>query len=263
MIKKTNLLSIGEMSKYTGVSIRSLRYYEKINVLTPTFVDPDSGYRYYSIDQINLVWVIMFCIEIDIPLKEVLGFIGTDNKLNLRALIEQGEALAKSKVKTLNKGLKLFDEIRHQMNLSGKYVKGQVYTREIKEKFFCVKSYNKSQSNINQLDIIKIFAELPLPEDYFDGLTEYGFMCEYSSNGVEPYVFVELTKNLMNHNVKAIPSGVYFCCLGDKGQIGRVYDIFKNQLSNNGSFLAIETEIVTEKYEPLKPLLSELRILLL
>jgi len=42
---------IGEFSKYTCITIKALRYYDKIGLLVPKHVDPDSRYRYYSADQ--------------------------------------------------------------------------------------------------------------------------------------------------------------------------------------------------------------------
>lgn len=50
-MKKKNLLSMGELSKITGVHIKALRYYDSLEILTPTFVDSESGYRYYSFCQ--------------------------------------------------------------------------------------------------------------------------------------------------------------------------------------------------------------------
>lgn len=40
--------SIGEMSVVTGVSIFTLRYYDKEKILTPAVRNEKSGYRYYS-----------------------------------------------------------------------------------------------------------------------------------------------------------------------------------------------------------------------
>lgn len=40
--------SIGEVSKITGLSIDRLRNYDKIGLLKPSYIDPNSGYRYYS-----------------------------------------------------------------------------------------------------------------------------------------------------------------------------------------------------------------------
>ena len=44
MGKKETLLSIGDFSKVTGVSIKALRYYDEAGILTPAFVDSNSGY---------------------------------------------------------------------------------------------------------------------------------------------------------------------------------------------------------------------------
>ena len=54
-MKKENLLSIGALSKQTGVHIKSLRYYDSLGILRPAYVDPSSGYRYYSLQQIPVV----------------------------------------------------------------------------------------------------------------------------------------------------------------------------------------------------------------
>lgn len=45
---KQNLLTIGNLSKQTGVHIKSLRYYEQLGILRPAHTDPDTGYRYYT-----------------------------------------------------------------------------------------------------------------------------------------------------------------------------------------------------------------------
>ena len=42
------LFPIGEVAKMFRVSVGTLRHYEKIGLLAPEFVAPDTGYRYYS-----------------------------------------------------------------------------------------------------------------------------------------------------------------------------------------------------------------------
>lgn len=49
------MLKIGDFSKLSRVSIRMLRHYDEIGLLAPIRVDPDSGYRYYSEDQLPIV----------------------------------------------------------------------------------------------------------------------------------------------------------------------------------------------------------------
>ena len=51
-LMKKNTYNIGEISKICNVPISKLRYYDKIGVITPAFVDDDTGYRYYDNDTI-------------------------------------------------------------------------------------------------------------------------------------------------------------------------------------------------------------------
>lgn len=46
------MLKIGDFSKLSRVSIRMLRHYDEIGLLAPASIDPFSGYRYYSEDQL-------------------------------------------------------------------------------------------------------------------------------------------------------------------------------------------------------------------
>ena len=43
--------SIGEVSKIKDITIKALRYYHKVGILIPKYIDEETGYRYYSIDQ--------------------------------------------------------------------------------------------------------------------------------------------------------------------------------------------------------------------
>ena len=48
-------LSIGKVSKMKNVSIKSLRYYDKIGILKPAFVNAETNYRYYTEEQLYLL----------------------------------------------------------------------------------------------------------------------------------------------------------------------------------------------------------------
>ena len=76
---KSKLLTIGELSKRTGCSIKSLRYYDLIGLLKPVYVDPNSNYRYYNFEQTRMVELIQICINLSIPLKEVKDLVFKDN----------------------------------------------------------------------------------------------------------------------------------------------------------------------------------------
>jgi DNA-binding transcriptional MerR regulator len=71
-MKKKNLFSIGEMSKLHDVPIKTLRYYDEIGVLTPAYVNPNNGYRYYSLSQFEILSTIKYLRFLGIPLTEII-----------------------------------------------------------------------------------------------------------------------------------------------------------------------------------------------
>jgi DNA-binding transcriptional MerR regulator/DNA gyrase inhibitor GyrI len=70
---------IGEVSKICNISIKTLRYYDEIELLIPRKIDPDSNYRYYSNDQLVLVLVIKHFKEAGFSLKEIKVLLGREN----------------------------------------------------------------------------------------------------------------------------------------------------------------------------------------
>ena len=64
-------LTIGEFSRITHLSIKTLRRYHDAGLLQPARVDRQSGYRYYTLDQVPTAQVIHRFRELDMPLREV------------------------------------------------------------------------------------------------------------------------------------------------------------------------------------------------
>ena len=72
-------LTIGEFSTLTQLSVRTLRRYHEAGLLEPETVDPYSGYRYYTADQIPGAQVIHRLRELDLPLAEVKAVLATED----------------------------------------------------------------------------------------------------------------------------------------------------------------------------------------
>ena len=64
-------LSIGDFSRATHMTVRTLRHYHQIGLLEPAEVDPDTGYRRYATDQIPAAQVIRRFRDLDMPLEEI------------------------------------------------------------------------------------------------------------------------------------------------------------------------------------------------
>ena len=64
-------LTIGEFSRITHLSVKTLRRYHEAGLLPPARVDTQTGYRYYTVDQVPAAQVIHRFRELDMPLREV------------------------------------------------------------------------------------------------------------------------------------------------------------------------------------------------
>jgi len=260
MTREKGLLSIGEMSKLTGASLRSLRYYEKLGILTPAHISADSGYRYYSLDQVHLIGMIQACIELDMPLKEFDRFTDSDDMIDYRAFLAQGRKLTEKKLKALKRGLKLIDTLERQMDLADSHQTGQIYTRELPEKSFYIKACDGPLQWTDLLHLSDVISDLPHLEGDHQELTEYGLLCKVTPTEVTCHVFVEVPKRMAKNDTVKLPAGTYMCRQSEDTQIEKVSDIFKEYLSDKGSYLAIEIEIFTGKHKINKPL-NELRVI--
>lgn len=65
------MLSIGEFSQLTHLSVRTLRRFHDAGLLEPAWVDDASGYRYYAVEQIPTAQVIHRLRELEVPLDDV------------------------------------------------------------------------------------------------------------------------------------------------------------------------------------------------
>jgi DNA-binding transcriptional MerR regulator len=69
------MLRIGDFSKIAKVSVRMLRYYDQIGLLKPAYIDTNSGYRNYSVDQLSRLNRIIFLKDIGFSLNEVMELV--------------------------------------------------------------------------------------------------------------------------------------------------------------------------------------------
>ena len=87
-------LTIGSLSRLSGVSVRALHHYDRLGLLHPSEVS-ESGYRYYRDDAIERLWQILFYRELDFPLKEIGEILSSPGFDRKRALEEHLTLLQK------------------------------------------------------------------------------------------------------------------------------------------------------------------------
>ncbi|PLS07079.1 MerR family transcriptional regulator [Neobacillus cucumis] len=105
-------MKIGELSKLTGVSIRSLRYYEEQGILSPMRLE--NGYRVYhdlAVEQVN---TIKFYLNLGLTIEQISGFLNCVLK-NKEAFCEEILPIYEEKLEELDQQIELLTMIRSNL----------------------------------------------------------------------------------------------------------------------------------------------------
>ena len=90
-------LQIKEFARLTGVSVRTLHYYDQIDLLRPASVDGQTGYRFYDEDSLLRMQEILFYRELDFPLKSIAEILASPHYSKEEALEQQKTLLTLKK----------------------------------------------------------------------------------------------------------------------------------------------------------------------
>lgn len=85
-------LSVSEAARLSGVSVRTLHYYDKIGLLHPSEI-AENGYRYYCDADMALLQQILFFRELDFPLREITRILSLPGYDRRGAMRRQRELL--------------------------------------------------------------------------------------------------------------------------------------------------------------------------
>jgi DNA-binding transcriptional MerR regulator len=89
-----DLLPIGMFSRASSLSIKTLRAYHEAGILVPARIDPRSGYRSYTVDQLADAAIVQRLRALDLPLEQVRVVIGArDPETTRRILAEHQETM--------------------------------------------------------------------------------------------------------------------------------------------------------------------------
>lgn len=105
------MMTVNEVSKLTGVSIRALQYYDKIGLLKPTAYT-ESGYRQYDDTALEQLQQILLFRELEFPLKDIKNIMSSPDYDKNKAIKQQIELLTLKKEQLENlialaRGIKL------------------------------------------------------------------------------------------------------------------------------------------------------------
>ena len=172
-------MRISEVAKLTGITVRTLHYYDEIGLLKPSEIT-EAGYRLYSREDLEILQQILFFRELDFPLSQIKEIMNNPNYDKEESLKKQKELLIQQRQR-IEGLIKLIEKrIEGDNNMSFKEFdmneieeNKKKYAKEVKERWGTSKAYEESEKktssynkekwgDINQetSEIFKGFAEL-------------------------------------------------------------------------------------------------------
>ena len=104
------MFRIGDFSKLAQVSIRALRHYDELKLLEPAYVDDQTDYRYYTVEQLPKIHRIVALKEMGFSLQEIQDLVRDSLSLDeLKGMLERKQREVNAKLKAEQERLMLLE----------------------------------------------------------------------------------------------------------------------------------------------------------
>lgn len=227
-------LQIKEFAELTGVSVRTLHYYDEIGLLKPSYVDEQNGYRFYDESSLERMQEILFYRELDFPLKSIAEILASPNYDKQKALAEQRRLLTikKNRLERLIAALEQAEKGEITMSAfdNSEYeTVRQQYEDEAKQRWGATDAYKESQAKTAGYSKDKWNDVLAGMNGIFGEFAE----CKNCGESVDSDATQRLVKKLQDY----ITANFYRCTDDILAGLGQMYicdERFKNSIDKNG-----------------------------
>ena len=126
------MLKIGDFSKLSQVSVKALRYYDEVGLLTPVQVDDFTGYRYYSASQLPRLNRILALKELGFSLEQIAHLLKDNLPVDqLRGMLKLKRAEAEQKLGEEQERLARIEARLRQIEMEGEMSNYEVVIKKV------------------------------------------------------------------------------------------------------------------------------------
>ena len=228
-------MQINEFAKLTGVSVRTLHYYDEIGLLMPAYVDASTGYRFYDENSLLCMQEILFYRELDFSLKDIREILSSPNYDKNKALKEQKHLLTIKKER-LERLIFAIDGAVKGENIMSAFDNSEFekYKSEAKEKWGQTPAYKEHEEKTKQYSKEKWNT---LAGEMNDIFAEFA-ACMKGGEKPDSAKAQNLVKMLQDH----ITQNYYLCTDEILAGLGQMYtqdERFKNNIDKNADGTAV------------------------
>lgn len=246
-----NYFTISEFAKLRNININSLRYYEKLGLLKPAVIDENNGYRYYSAEQVSLLNKIILCIQLGIPLKEMVKYLDEDGNLQSQKLLEQGRIIAKKRIQEMQNNLDYIEYSLENIEENKEFMnRTEIYERHIAERKVMITDYYEGifepKAMVSEVSKIYRYAQA---KGMFPILPA-GQIMQIDEDGKMRFCFFLeiLNGDDTDEKIRTIPAGKYSCLQVELDPNFDFMRILKKNWKDKGKKTFILSNVMLEKY---------------
>ncbi len=96
-MEQGKLYRIGEVAKMFRLSVGTLRHYETLGILQPAYIDPESGYRYYNVQQFECLNTIRYLRMLEFSLEQIAAFLRNRDTEQMAEMLRTQKQIARQK----------------------------------------------------------------------------------------------------------------------------------------------------------------------
>ena len=220
-------MQIKEFAAYTGVSVRTLHYYDEIGLLNPAFVDRITGYRYYDNTSLLRMQEILFYRELDFSLKRIGEILSSPHYDKTAALQEQKQLLILKKER-LERLISAIDGASRGENVMNAFDKTKIegYKQEAKARWGDTAAYAQYTEKVAGKNEVDLFAGM-------ESILAAFAACKAQGNVPSSPAAQELVEKLQNY----ISNHFYTCTKEILEGLGQMYtadERFKTNIDKHG-----------------------------
>ncbi len=201
-------MSVKEFAELTGVSVRTLHYYDEIKLLKPAEIDEKNGYRFYDKTALERMQEILFYRELDFPLKSICKILSSPDYDKQKALTQQKKLLIlkKERLERIISAIDNAEEseaVMKALNNNDYEVARKQYEAEAKEKWGKTEAYKEHTEKTKDYSKDKWQSVT----DGLDGIFGEFAECMKSGNAPDSEAAKALVEKLQKH----ITDNFYTC----------------------------------------------------
>jgi len=212
-----DLYPIGKVAKIMGVSVQTLRYYSNIGLIDPAYINPTTGYRYYSVDQLHFIDRIKYLQTFGLNLDEIKNILLKNDIPLLIETLDKRKLAFQQEISKIND---IIDSIEWYKNyftyVDPNKLDSNCYSLHLEKRYMvvaeCLENEPKQSFHV-RLNKIKSSAQ-------FKNLTfnrQFSYVLDYDSlmdGQLKPHylgMFLKDKPEFDSPHIIEIPEGDYLC----------------------------------------------------